>query len=155
VLGGTEPQGNPMIRALAFVLLFISALGLANAQSPNVGPERRMAAGLEVDAYYCAVGNEISRLQTKNITNREIISKHLAATRQCVDKALVQGKEFYRNAVDRAPSSKAELANVYSHWLSYMDALAICFDPEGEEVAKHAFERSVNDMMAAVDAPPQ
>lgn len=74
--------------------------------------------------------------------------KRLEVVRNCVDDAKNKGKVLYKSEVDRLPSLKSELAEMYVSWLSYLDHLI----DDDHDAYERQYELSANRLKAQVDS---
>lgn len=78
----------------------------------------------------------------------EAFHHRLDVARVCVDDAKEKGKALYKAEVERLPSLKSELADMYVSWLGYLDHL-IDDDRDGY---RRLYELSANQLKAQIDS---
>ena len=78
----------------------------------------------------------------------EAFHHRLDVVRICVDDAKDKGKALYKAEIDRLPSLKSELADMYVSWLSYLDHLI----DDDRDAYQRQYELSTNKLKAQIDS---
>lgn len=78
----------------------------------------------------------------------EAFHNRLDVVRKCTDDAREEGKALYKSEVDRLPSLKPELSDMYVAWLGYLDHLI----DDDRDAYQREYELSANRLKAQIDS---
>lgn len=78
----------------------------------------------------------------------EAFQHRLDVVRECVDDARGKGKALYKSEVDRLPSLKPELSDMYVAWHGYLDHLI----DDDRDAYQREYELSANRLKAQIDS---